>query len=94
MTDMAHALQKQDLSEFTRAEFLAFVEALFSGAAGSEAEDVEHILHFKRIVYPDLRGSDLIFYPQEGVEDTPEGVVGQVEKFRRENGLPGFRKAG
>ena len=91
MNELTEAFQKNSVSDFTRDEFLAYIAAIFSGEFDSEEECNAQILHFKKIVAPDPRSSDLIYWPEEGVEDTPEGVVEQVEKFRRENGLPGFR---
>lgn len=94
MNEVTRAFKKDSVSDFTRNEFPAYVAAIFRCEVDSEDETDTHILHFDKIVAPDPRGSDLIYWPEGGVEGTPEGVVGQVEKFRRENGLPGFREAG
>ncbi|HGG8999845.1 TPA: bacteriocin immunity protein, partial [Enterobacter hormaechei subsp. xiangfangensis] len=52
--------------------------------------DIKNILEFKRLTeHPD--GSDLIYYPREDREDSPEGVVQEVKEWRRENGKPGFK---
>lgn len=37
-------------------------------------------------------GSDLIFYPEDGQDDSPEGIVLQVKEWRKANGNPGFRE--
>lgn len=39
--------------------------------------------------HPD--GSDLIYYPREGREDSPEGIVQEVKEWRQANGKPGFK---
>ncbi|NQD94293.1 bacteriocin immunity protein, partial [Pseudomonas sp. CrR25] len=31
------------------------------------------------------------FYPAAGVDDSPEGVLSEVKKWREANGLPGFK---
>ncbi|MCE9991891.1 bacteriocin immunity protein [Enterobacter asburiae] len=78
------------LSDYTEYEFLNFVRKLFDVAATTEAEDIKNILEFKRLTeHPD--GSDLIYYPRDGREDTPEGVVREVKEWRLANGKPGFK---
>lgn len=94
MSKWNDTLAKSSVTEFTRGEFLAYVTAFFNSEWDDEEDRDTHARHFKRLVFPDPRGRDLIYWPEAGVEDTPEGVVGQVEKFRRENGLPGFRGVG
>ena len=89
---MTNPLKNPHLEQFTRDEFIDFVEEPFGGATGPETEDVNQVLHFKRVVSLDPRGGDRIYWPEEVAEDTPDGVLGKVEKFRLENGLPGFRE--
>lgn len=48
------------------------------------------IAKFRALVQHPAR-SDLIYYPKPGKED-PDVVVAEVERYRRENGLPGFRE--
>lgn len=36
-------------------------------------------------------GSDLIFYPEDGQDDSPEGIVQEVKKWRKANSKPGFK---
>ena len=43
-----------------------------------------------KLVAPHPQGSDLLFWPEEGADDSPEGIVDEVERFCGENGLPGF----
>ncbi|WP_016598339.1 bacteriocin immunity protein, partial [Yersinia pestis] len=35
---------------------------------------------------------DLIYYPEDGADDSPEGILELVKKWRAENGKPGFKK--
>lgn len=39
--------------------------------------------------HPD--GTDIIFYPKEDEEDSPEGVLKRIKEWRAANGLPGFQ---
>ncbi|WP_324663290.1 bacteriocin immunity protein [Enterobacter bugandensis] len=68
---------KRSFSDYTENEFLEFVRKLFNVADTSESEDIKNILEFKRLTkHPD--GSDLIFYPRDDREDSPEGVVQEI----------------
>ncbi|WP_288095641.1 bacteriocin immunity protein, partial [Pseudomonas sp.] len=35
--------------------------------------------------------SDVIFYPREGQEDSPEGILKEVKAWRASNNKPGFK---
>ncbi|KWT10329.1 hypothetical protein AL047_15180 [Pseudomonas syringae pv. broussonetiae] len=35
--------------------------------------------------------TDVIFYPEEGQEDTPEGILKTIKEWRAKNGKPGFK---
>ncbi|HDG1701771.1 bacteriocin immunity protein [Kluyvera ascorbata] len=81
---------KRSFSDYTESEFLEFVRSLFNVADTSESDDIKNILEFKLLTeHPD--GSDLIFYPRDDREDSPEGVVQEVKEWRKANGKPGFR---
>jgi len=80
----------KQISDYTEKEFLDFVRKLFDVSNTTEAEDIKNILEFKRLTeHPD--GSDLIYYPSEDREDSPEGVVQEVKQWRQANGKPGFK---
>jgi len=80
----------KQISDYTEKEFLDFVRKLFDVSNTTEAEDIKNILEFKRLTeHPD--GSDLIYYPSEDREDSPEGVVQEVKEWRQANGKPGFK---
>jgi hypothetical protein len=34
----------------------------------------------------------LILYPEDGQDDSPEGIVQQVKEWRKANSKPGFRE--
>ncbi|VTP61053.1 Microcin-E2 immunity protein [Serratia rubidaea] len=72
---------KKRISDYTEAEFLAFVEKLFNVKNTTEEEDIKNIIEFKRLCeHPS--GSDLIYYPDDSREDSPEGVVKEVKEWR------------
>lgn len=89
--------EKKSISDYTEAEFLAFVKQIFNVENTTESEDIKNILLFKKLTeHPD--GADLIYYPREDrpdspdSPDSPEGVVKEVKDWRAKNGKSGFKK--
>jgi hypothetical protein len=48
------------------------------------------VKHFEAITEHPGR-SDVIFYPKEGQEDSPEGILKEVKEWRALNNKPGFK---
>ncbi|CNF31958.1 bacteriocin immunity protein [Yersinia mollaretii] len=83
-------MKAKTICDYTESEFLELVKKLYNVESYSEEEDIEHIIEFKRLCeHP--AGSDLIYYPEGNREDSPEGVVEEIKKWRAENGKPGFK---
>jgi len=83
-------MEKKTISDYTESEFLEFVKQFFNVQSTTEQEDTKKILEFKRLTeHPS--GSDLIYYPNDDREDSPEGVVKEVKESRAANGKPGFK---
>lgn len=83
-------MEKKTISDYTESEFLEFVKKFFNVQSTTEQEDAKNILEFKRLTeHPS--GSDLIYYPNDDREDSPEGVVKEVKEWRAANGKPGFK---
>nr|WP_313741602.1 bacteriocin immunity protein [Pseudomonas sp.] len=99
---------KMKLEDYTEAEFLQFVQQFFKtedseqsdedsdddldALEASEKEFNELVKHFKMITeHPS--GSDLIYYPEDDMEDSPEGILKEVKKWRAANGKSGFKSA-
>lgn len=83
-------MSRKSLQEFTRDEFIAFVERLSDARAGTEAEDGRLVEHFNAIV-PHPAGSDLLFWPEAGADDSAQGVMTAVEHHCLANDLPAFK---
>lgn len=81
---------KSDLADYTEQEFKALIDAI--DKAGTEEERGELVAHFNKIV-PHPAGSDLLFYPEDGLDDSPDGVVQTIKSYCLCNGLPGFKDA-
>ncbi|WP_053084956.1 bacteriocin immunity protein, partial [Yersinia similis] len=78
-------MKDKSICDYTESEFLELVKKLFNVEKTTEEEDINNLIEFKRLCeHP--AGSDLIFYPDDNREDSPEGVVKEVKKWRAENG--------
>ncbi|WP_323550902.1 MULTISPECIES: bacteriocin immunity protein [unclassified Pseudomonas] len=42
---------------------------------------------------PHPAGSDLLYYPQPGADESPEGVVQEIQTWCLANGVPGLKSA-
>ena len=87
-------MDKQSIADYTEAEFFEFVKNIFYDDLSfypTEKLKVSAVLLFEKLSeHP--AGSDIIFYPEEGRDDTPEAVVKQVKEWRAANGKPGFKQ--
>ena len=80
---------KSKFSDYTEAEFIEFISEIKFGS-NDEAEEDKLIFHFKKVVdHPD--GSDLIFYPENKVENTAKEIIQILKEWRAAHGLPGFK---
>ncbi|WP_433738734.1 bacteriocin immunity protein [Pseudomonas putida] len=81
---------KNKLEEYTESEYAALINRLFQGGISSEEEHdaiVDNIVSTSE--HPN--GTDILYYPEEGVEDSPEGVLKVIKSWRAANGKPGFK---
>ncbi|WP_416421483.1 bacteriocin immunity protein [Pseudomonas sp. App30] len=83
------------LEEYTEAEFLALIEKLFDRTIDDEEYlefSEKFALHFEAITeHPE--GTNVIFYPPPDREDSPQGILDEVKRYRAEAGKPGFKTA-
>ncbi|WP_434573525.1 bacteriocin immunity protein [Pseudomonas sp. Z3-8] len=86
---------KEALEDYTELEFLSFLGELFRHTSDLKGQELGKYLdklvdHFELITeHPD--GSDVLFYPKEGQEDSPEGILKEVKEWRARNSKPGFK---
>lgn len=77
-------------SDYTEREFLELVRAIFNGAEKTEEDNIKDVIEFERVSeHPS--GSDLMYYPENDADLTPESVVQEVKEWRAANGKPGFK---
>lgn len=83
-------MDKTSIEEYTETEFLQLITDIFD-ANGSEKQVDKWVQHFNSIVaHPDK--SDLIFYPSDDREDSPEGVINELKRWYSENNLLCFKE--
>ncbi|APJ76746.1 bacteriocin immunity protein [Escherichia coli] len=79
------------INDYTENEFLDLVRKICN-AEGTEKESEQLVREFRRLSeHPS--GSDLIFYPENGKDDSPEAIVQEVKTWRLANGKPSFKDA-
>lgn len=88
---------KTKFEDYTENEFLDFLKDFCSVPENLSSEELDRriakmLKHFEEVTeHP--AGSDVIFYPEEGQEDSPEGMLKTVKEWREKNGKPGFKLA-
>ncbi|MEG0558098.1 MAG: bacteriocin immunity protein [Comamonas sp.] len=81
---------KNSVSDYTEQEFVELLQRIIGNDA-SEEEENKLVNHFNAICdHP--AGSDLIFYPEDGANDSAEGIARTLKEWRAANGLPGFKE--
>ena len=79
------------LCNYTESDFLELVRKICHAEGQTEEDENRWVREFKRLTeHP--AGSDLIFYPEEGKDYSPEGIVREVKEWRKENGKSGFKE--
>jgi len=78
------------ISDFTELEFLDLVRKICNAEGETEEYGNRLVREFERLAeHP--AGADLIFYPEDGKDDSPEGIVKEVKEWRMANNKPGFK---
>ena len=78
------------ISDYTEREFFDFVALICDPSNQTEEEGDRLISEFEHLTeHPD--GADLIYYPRDDREDSPDGIVKEVKEWRAANGKPGFK---
>ncbi|MEQ4923271.1 bacteriocin immunity protein [Proteus hauseri] len=82
---------KNSISDYTEAEFLKLLQGICNVTTSNEEEHKSWVRHFVKLSeHP--RGNGLIYYPKDGEDDSPAGILNTVKRWRAQNGKPGFKK--
>ncbi len=81
----------KSISDYTEAEFIRFMQEIREANKNASDEVLGELLEkFRQLTgHPD--GSDLIYYPEDGADNSNEGITETVKVWREANGLPGFK---
>ncbi|KPN91596.1 bacteriocin immunity protein [Pseudomonas nunensis] len=81
---------KNTFSDCTESEFVALLQRIISHD-GTEPEVDQLVFHFEEMSeHP--AGSDLIFYPEDGADDSASGITQTVKEWRAAQGMLGFKE--
>ncbi|TBW45316.1 bacteriocin immunity protein [Marinobacter halodurans] len=82
-------MEKDCINDYSEQEFLKILKEFWEGDI-SEVEEDEFVQSFNEIIeHPEK--SDLIFYPPDNRDDSPEGVINELKRWYREQGKACFR---
>ena len=80
---------KTSITDYTEAEFIQLIQSIV-GNEESE-EDENSLVHHFNTICEHPAGSDLIFYPDDGADDSAQGITRTLKEWRISQGLPGFK---
>ncbi|RZN44652.1 bacteriocin immunity protein [Escherichia sp. E10V10] len=86
---------KPKLEDYTEDEFRTFLNEFFTNPKKLKGKERQQyidnlVAHFDLIVnHPE--GNGLLFYPPDDREDSPDGVIGEIIRWRKSQGLPLFK---
>ncbi len=81
---------KNSISEYTELEFLAFLKKIWAVDVSEKEHDA--LIHHFVMLTEHPHGNGLLFYPNSDVDNSPEGILEFIKKWRAENGKPGFKE--
>ena len=85
---------KKTISDYTEAQFASFIQDIFvANSSGASGEVMADFLDQFCEIADHPAGTDLIYYPEEGADDSAEGITQTVKTWRAANSLPGFKDA-
>ncbi|MFJ7798589.1 bacteriocin immunity protein [Pseudomonas sp. NPDC096950] len=79
------------IGDYTEEEFIKLIQKIrVINKEGADEELGEILVQFRKLAeHPD--GSDLIFYPEPGADNSAKGVTRTIKEWRAAERLPGFK---
>lgn len=84
---------EKSISEYTEAEFINLMQEILTANKSAPDEVLDPMLDELERLTAHPAGSDLIYYPEDGADNSAEGITQTIKEWRAENGLPGFKDA-
>lgn len=82
----------KNISDYTEQEFISLMESLITACGEAPDDKLAVLLEQFEIITGHPAGSDLIYYPEPGADNSAEGIARTVKYWRAANGLPGFKE--
>lgn len=79
------------ISDFTETQFIRFVQEIRTVNTNTSDEALGELLEQFRVLTGHPDGSDLIYYPEDGADNSSEGITETVRTWCEANGLPSFK---
>lgn len=79
------------ITDYTEQEFINLLENLIAACGTASDDELADLLEQFEHLTGHPAGSDLIYYPEEGADNSAEGITETVKKWREANGMPGFK---
>ncbi|CAI8941447.1 Colicin-E7 immunity protein [Pseudomonas sp. IT-P12] len=76
--------------QYTESEYLELITKLFQGEYSTE-EELDILVHKIVDASEHPNGTDILFYPEENIENSPSGILKHIKEWRQANGKPGFK---
>ena len=84
-------LSKQNLEDFTEFEFIKFLNEISREDESSTDKRADQLIEHFIAITSHPAGSDLIYWPEPGTDNSAEGITRIIKEWREANGLPGFK---
>ncbi|MGE4801079.1 bacteriocin immunity protein [Yersinia hibernica] len=81
---------KNSITEYTESEFLELLNKIWAVDVSENEHDA--LIHHFVMLTEHPQGNGVLFYPESGVDNSPEGILDFIKKWRAENGKPGFKE--
>ena len=82
---------KSNFSDYTEAEFIQLMQEIRAANKNSPDEILDPLLKTFCDITEHPDGTDLIYYPEEGADNSNEGITQTVKEWRAAHGLSGFK---
>lgn len=82
-----------EISDYTEEQFISIVEEIFAANRNGTPEVVlaDMLDNFCELAeHPS--GTDLIYWPEDETQCTPQGITAIVKEWRADHGLTGFKR--
>lgn len=86
---------KENINDYTENEFIDFLKEFFENPNNLKGKELKNhieklVSHFDKIIdHPE--GNGLIFNPPDDRDDSPEGVINEIKRWRKSQNLPLFK---